>query len=406
MNHEALAKRAQQCLQMLCADIPNRAVGSPGNRQAADYIARQFAAHGWDVRTPSFDCLHWQTHGCTLEAGGSAFTAQVSPYSNGGTFHAPLAVASDLAQLEASDLAGQIVLLGGDLTREQLMPKNFTFYNPEHHQRLIHLLEQKAPLAIIAATARDAEMAGALYPFPLFEDGDFDIPSVFLTEEEGARLAVHAGSPLRLDIRARREPALGCNVVAQRATQIRSRVVFFAHLDAKPGTPGALDNAAGVTILILLAELLAAYPGRLGIELVALNGEDYYSNPGEMLYLSENEGRFGEICLGINIDGAGYHEGAIAYSLYECPARVADGIRAVMARHTGLVEGEPWVQGDHALFLMNGVPALAITSQRAFELMTTLVHTDADTPEQVDPRRLAQTALVLRDLVDELDDWL
>ena len=40
-------------------------------------------------------------------------------------------------------------------------------------------------------TDRNPELVGALYPFPLFEDGDFDIPSVFMTGDEGLRLAKH-----------------------------------------------------------------------------------------------------------------------------------------------------------------------------------------------------------------------
>ncbi len=44
------------------------------------------------------------------------------------------------------------MLVRGELAREQLMPKNFPFYQPEEHQRIIHLLEAQKPLAIIAAT--------------------------------------------------------------------------------------------------------------------------------------------------------------------------------------------------------------------------------------------------------------
>jgi hypothetical protein len=40
----------------------------------------------------------------------------------------------------------------------------------------------------------------------------------------------------------------------------------------------------------------------LGIEVVAVNGEDYYSNRGEKLYLHANAGRFDEVLLGINVD--------------------------------------------------------------------------------------------------------
>ena len=48
------------------------------------------------------------------------------------------------------------------------MPKNFPFYNPDHHKRIIDLLENKAPRAIVAATSRDPQMAGArISLFPL-----------------------------------------------------------------------------------------------------------------------------------------------------------------------------------------------------------------------------------------------
>jgi Zn-dependent M28 family amino/carboxypeptidase len=47
------------------------------------------------------------------------------------------------------------------------------------------------------------------------------------------------------------------------------------------GTPGANDNASDVVVLLILAELLANDAGSLGLELVAMNGKNYYSNPGE-----------------------------------------------------------------------------------------------------------------------------
>jgi aminopeptidase YwaD len=65
-------------------------------------------------------------------------------------------------------------------------------------------------------------------------------------------------------------------------------MVVLAHIDAKAGSPGALDNAAGVVVLLLLAELLAGDTLPSSIELVAINGEDYYSNPGEQLFLGAN----------------------------------------------------------------------------------------------------------------------
>jgi aminopeptidase YwaD len=90
----------------------------------------------------------------------------------------PLVVVSTLEELAGADLAGRIVLLRGAIAREPLMPKNCPFYASEEHQRTLELLEAGQPPAIVTATARNPAMSGALYPAPLIEDGDVDIPSV------------------------------------------------------------------------------------------------------------------------------------------------------------------------------------------------------------------------------------
>jgi len=179
--------------------------------------------------------------------------------------------------------------------------------------------------------------------------------------------------------------------------------VLCAHIDSKEDTPGAVDNAAGVVVLLLLAELLKDYSGDLGVEIVAFNGEDYYSAPGQVLYLRDNADRLSEVVLAINIDVAGYHEGNTAYSLYDCPEEIAASIRKVFSAVEDSVEGERWYQSDHSIFIQNGVPALAMTSDRFMELSTCVTHTPQDSPEIVDCTRLAKMALALRDLVLDLN---
>jgi aminopeptidase YwaD len=402
MTQSLLAGRAQSYVQRLCIEIPDRCVGSPGNRAATDFFADTITSFDFATESPAFDCMDWTQQGATVSVGGQSFTAFVSPYSLGCAVRAPFTPISTIEELEAANVARQIVVLHGEIAREQLMPKNFTFYNPEEHQRVIRALESQQPCAIVAATSRNPQMAGALYPFPLIEDGDFDIPSVYMTDEEGRRLVEYAGQTLSLEIRAQRKPAQACNVIARKGAQSDRHVVLFAHVDAKQGTPGALDNAAGITTLLLLAELLSDYTRELGVEIVALNGEDYYSNPGEMQYLQLNAGRFGNIVLGINLDGVGYREGRTAYSLYDCPPDLSEVIQQVFASRPEFVAGEPWYQSDHSLFLMNQRPALALTSDRASELMTTIVHTAHDRPEILEVSKLVETALALRVLLDRV----
>lgn len=395
----SLSDKAGAYLRKLCVDLPTRCVGSAGNREATDVFRHTVEALGWATESPQFDCIDWFEDGADLMVGGAAFEALVSPYSLGARAEGRLVVVSTLPELEALKAEGHVLLVRGELAVEQLMPKNFTFYNPDEHKRIVALLEAKGPVAIVSATTRNAELAGAVYPFPLIEDGDFDIPSVYMAEEEGARLAELAGQVARLEIRAARTPSTGCNIVARKGTSAPLRVVLFAHIDAKKGTPGAIDNAASVVTLLLLAELLADYAGELGIEIVAMNGEDYYSSPGEIQWVEANAGRFAEIALGINLDGLGHAEGRTAYSLYGCSDGVADLVREAFGSQEEMMEGEPWYQSDHSLFLMNQRPALAVTSEHFMALLGEIAHTPEDSAEIVDMSKLVAAAQALRDLL-------
>ena len=399
MDHSWLAQKAQKYLEMICSHTPNRRVGSDGNRRATTFFAETIRSFGFDVERPEFECMDWQSEGAIISINGETYHAQVSPYSLGVQAKAPLVVACSAAELVELDVSNKILLMRGELTREQFLPRNFPFFQVEEQRKILQLLERKQPQAIITATTRNPEMAGALYPFPVFEDGDFDIPSVFVMEEQGDQLSQHAGKVLSLEIKAKRIPSRGCNVIARKGNNPKERVVLFAHIDAKVGTPGALDNGTGIVILLLVAELLKGYAGDKSIEIVALNGEDYYSNPGEQLYLKENVGKFHEITLGIDIDGLGYIRGKTAYSMYECPQEIASTIKTIFEADESFMAGEPWFQGDHALFLMNERPAIALTSELVGELMTEIVHTDRDRPEIVDPEKIARTVLALHRLI-------
>jgi aminopeptidase YwaD len=403
MTALALADKARMYVRQLCHEIPTRRVGSEGNRAATDFFAEIVAAFGFQTTCPPFDCTDWTSHGAQLSVNGIAFPVSVSPYSLGCHVQGPLLAASTIDELEAAEARSSVLLVSGALAKEPLMPKHFPFYNPDEHKRIIRALEGKQPLAIVAATSRNPELAGALYPFPWIEDGDFDIPSVYMSDKEETWLAAYVGKEVALDIHAQRIPAAGCNVIARKGTDTTSRLVVCAHIDAKEGTPGALDNATGIVVLLVLAELLAQYSSDLGVELVALNGEDHYANPGEQQYLQINAGKFDEIVLGINLDGVGYCHGKTAYSLYDCPPALAGVIQQVFSAQPTMVEGERWYQGDHGLFLMQQRPAVALTSERAIELLTTIVHTPQDRPELVDSTKLVASAYALRDLVVQLD---
>ena len=405
MNHP-YSKKAEQYLQKLCHGISNRRVGGTGNQEATEYFKQITSSFGFKVDSPEFTCIDWHSEGASLSSGKNAFEVFSSPYSVGCQVIAPLQVISSFDELQSADAEGSIVLLRGEIAKEQLMPMNFTFYNPEEHKLIYRLLEEKGPAAIITATAPSPGTAGSIYPLPMFEDGDFDIPSVFMTEEEGLRLAEEAGQTVHLESKSERIPSRGCNAVAYKNPDASKKLVFTAHIDARYSTPGALDNASGITVLLLLAEMLQAYRGNLGIELVALNGEDYYANPGELLYLQQNQNNFPGILLNINIDDIGYLEGGTHYSLYHSPDDLAGVIRKCFSGQSQMAEGEAWYQGDHMIFVQNNVPALALTSQQFMQVLAEITHSERDIPAVVDPSKLGQAAAALFELVEDLNQFI
>lgn len=402
MNDQGLfIDKARAYLNELCVGIGERSVGCEGNRRATAFFRDELKALGWAVEAHEFSAVDWAGGGAALSAGGERFDVRSSPYSLGFSGKARLACASCVEELERGGFGGKILLLHGPIAAEQLMPKNFVFYNPEEHRRVVALLENSGALALVCATGRNSALAGGAYPFPLIEDGDFDVPSVYMTEEEGKRLLAHAGKEVSLESDAKRLPAAGYNVIGTKGAAGAKRIVVTAHIDAKKGTPGAIDNATGVAVLLLVAEFLKDYGGGRLVEIVAFNGEDYYAVPGQMDYIRRNDGRFGDMLLNINIDGAGMAGGKSLFSF----GGLSDGLReaalAAAGAHPDIVEGEWWPQGDHSIFAQYGVPAIAVSSQWLIENMSSqdITHTLKDEPGIVDCAKLVEIAAAIGELI-------
>ena len=403
MSSDHLVRNAVQYLQKLCVEIPNRPVGSQGNRRATEFFAQKISSFGFQTESQVFPCIDLEYGELTLSVEGDHYEANISPYSLGCKVSAPLVTVSTLDQLIAVEARNKVLLVRGELAKEQLMPKKFPFYNPDEHKRIYQLLETKHPLAIITATSRNPELAGGMYPFPMIEDGDFDIPSVYMTAKEGDRIKDLTGKEVSLEFDARRIPAIGYNIIARKGGSSDQRIVVCAHIDAKDGTPGAIDNAVGIVVLLLLGELMQDYSGKLGLELLAVNGEDYYSGIGEIKYLEELGDGIKEVFLAINIDAAGYITGDTHYSLYDPPEKVARIIHDSFCAYEDIQEGVQWYQSDHSIFIQNQRPAVAITSEQFMELSTNITHTEKDRPEIVDVNKLVEIALALRDMIMDLD---
>ncbi len=399
---DRLASHVSGWLHELCRE-PDRHPGRTGNRAATELFARVAGESGLEVSTDELECVDFERGNACLSVGGDGFDVRSGPYSKPCDVRARLAAAATLEELETGRFRGSVLVLHGELCREQLTPKGFPFYELPGHGRIIAALEAQGPAAIVAATGRNPGLAGGAYPFPLLEDSAVEIPNAFLTDVEGARLLRRVGEIATLRLATRRIAARAQHVVARAPGRDSTRVVFFGHVDSKDGTPGALDNATGTATLLGLAELLSGRRGRHTIELVPLNGEDYFGVPGEKRFVADNEGRWGEIVLGLNVDGAGWRDHGTEVSMYGCSPEVEAAVRSAVDCRPGFAIGEAWYQSDHGLFLQHGRPAVAVTSGDFAELLATVAHTERDTLDLVDPSTVAEIARLFLDVTGALD---
>jgi Predicted aminopeptidases len=401
-----MLRQVKKDMTELCVNIRGRHVGSEGNQQATQYAARRFLSSGFSVSGPDFNCITWEHSNIVLMVGDEEINAYISPYSLSCKISSSFVTAGSMEELSGKDFSGRIAVLYGELTKEQIAPKNFVFYNPDEHKRIIRLLEEKKPAAIVAITGRNPEMAGAMYPFPLFEDGDFDIPSAYLTEEEGEKILENPDKVMYLMMKSMRIPSKGTNVVAVKRGKDLRRIMLCAHIDAKYGSPGALDNSTGVAALMSLADTLRDYNGKFGIELLIINGEDYYAASGEMLYLEQNRDNLDKILVAVNTDGAGFKKGRSSYCCFECCSRLEDAVKYAFSDEEEFTAVEPWYQSDHMVFVMNGVPAVAITSEKFMEITSDITHTPKDTIDNVDYKKICRIVDGMRNMIFRLNDTL
>lgn len=385
-------------LRSLCISIGERPLGSRKNYLAQQFAGDLFQRRGYAVEYQEFDCLDWKAGKASLVIEGEELPAQISPYSRSVTLNAPLVSLGNLAALQAASLQGQVAFLHGELTHEALTPKHFPFYNSQPHQEIISLLEAKAPAALVL------ESPSPYTTLPVIEDGDFEIPSLVVSQSAASRLKTGLSQEVNLSIEASRQPTRAANVIARRfSSNSRHKLVLTAHLDSKPGTPGALDNASGLATLLALSPLVTTKFLDFDLEFALLNGEDHYSAAGQVAYLQAGRQDFERIFLAINVDGVGLKDSPTALSYLEVPGVLHGLLEEARQGFHALEVIEPWPQGDHMLFVMGGVPALTLTSTRIFDLLDQVVHTPADVYDLLDLNIIWETVLYLSEVLSRVN---
>lgn len=395
---EDMAARVGEWMDALCLTHPDRRVGGPGVAAGNELFGDVVTAASWDLERLPFDCVDWEHGEASLVADSHAWSLHAGPYSPGFSGDAVLRGVSSAAELEAVNEPGCVLFIHGELAAEQITPRNYPFYQTEEHKALLAELDRLKPAAIVAATDR-TPMAAALRPFPLFEDADLGFPSAYLLDAEATDIPLYFGQPVHLEIDSRQVPSWSEQLIARLPGARADRVAVSAHIDSRFGTPGALDNATGVCVLLALAQMLGDTLPPVGVELLPFNGEDNFGAYGEMRYLHAcGEGLTG-IVLAINVDAAARRGDETEVSFYGADGGISERVRARIAEHDGISEGPSWPMSDHMVFAMRGVPAAAITSAGLYEIAAEVAHTPRDVPELADPAVVVGIARFIADVI-------
>jgi aminopeptidase YwaD len=381
-----LRERIDEHLRVLVDDIGARPPGSPANRRATAYVQAVLGAAGLDVRTYPFTTRWWEPGPGKLVAVDGTVEVVPNPYSPACEAEGPvlrIATLADLESLGATASHDTIVVLEGELTREQVMPGCFPFYNPEGHRRIVAALLAARPAAIVAVSDHWE---------PIFEDPDLGLPSTTVPVRFAA--GWRDGDRLGLTLGGQVHEGEGATVTGRTAGTGR-RIVLSAHLDSKVTTPGAFDNAGSVAVLLALAEL--GLPAGAVVEVVPFNGEDHADACGEVAWLAAND--LADVAANINLDGVGVVGRGTSIATLACSAQLEAAVARFVEERSRWVRADPWFESDHAVFAMQDIPALALTSEDIHALLREFAHTAADTREVVDLDVLVEVAEGVRALV-------
>jgi Zn-dependent M28 family amino/carboxypeptidase len=137
---------------------------------------------------------------------------------------------------------------------------------------------------------------------------------------------------------------------------------------------------------------------------VLFNGEDHVDSCGEMAWLAATD--LDELLGVVNVDGVGLAGQGISLAALACTSALEAELSTWVRQHPGWVPAEPWIESDHAIFAMRGIPAVAITSEDVHALLGGIAHTPADTLEVLDLAVLEQLAADLPALLTLLADQL
>ena len=370
------AARAFADLRTLAVEIGPRAAGTAAERRAAEFIAGQFEAAGYDATLEEFEATFTSDDSAVAASGeGPPLSASALSGSPNGEATARLVFAGlgEPAELAAAGVEDAIALLDRGI---------LTFADKADNA------QAAGAVGVVIVNNERGLFRGALGDRP-----GLVIPVVGVAGEAGAALRALAegGTPVTVRADLARRAATSQNVVA-RLGDAECRAYLGAHYDSVPQGPGANDNASGTALLIELARSNLVE----GLCYIAFGSEEV-GLFGSRAYVSDHDVTAADWMLNFDmvarIGRPTFIQGDAAL------AQRGSDLAAALGHTIPPGRFPVNASSDHASFSQVGVPAITVTSGGA-----DFIHTPQDAIATVSSEDLAvlldvATAL-LRDLLE------
>ena len=407
LRERALADAtAYSLVESLTTEVGPRSAGSPGDKVAVAWALREMQRLGFaNVRTVEAFVPHWVRGEAefsvaapypqsmpTLALGGSVGTGSEGIDADG----VMVKDLDALAALPPGAVKDKIVFFSNRMERT----RDGSGYGKAVVVRAAGP-SAAAALGAAAIVIRSISTSDSRFPHTgaiRYADTAPRIPALAISNPDADALVrqFESGKPVRLKLKSNSRdlpPARSANVVGEipgtdRAGEI---VILGAHLDSWDPGVGALDDGAGVAIMMGVAKLireLDAKPSRT-VRVVLFANEEFGTS-GSLAYVAANESEAGHHVLGFEADFGAGPVWRLASRVNPAQMPVVDQIYRALAP-LKLVRGDNEAHGGADLEGLSklGMPIIepGLDGTNYFDVH----HTANDTLAQVDPQALRQS---------------
>lgn len=386
-------------LTVLCDEFGSRFGGTPGEKQAADFMKTKLESYGlsnvWLEPVPYEGWRRGDVSFAVTSPRQEAVDCITLPHSPPAELQGVLIDLGDGAPEDFDRLA--------DAIRGKIVMTTSEVY-PGSSKRWVHRNE-KYGRAILAGAA------GFIFVnhYPGYgpatggigENGAGHIPAISVSYENGMYLrrliTRHGDVHVALQSSDEIAPMLSWNVIADLPGKKdpQQMVIIGCHYDGHDIAQGAADPASGTVAVLEAARVLAKYAPDLPLTVrFALWGVEEIGLLGSTHYVAEHNAELNQARFYLNMDMAGAIENKdVELNQWPELAEIFEGWAKEMALPFRVGQSVS-AHSDHYPFLMAGVPTGGIGSLRKGRTGRGYGHTRYDTLDKVEIRGLREAAVL------------